>query len=593
MLTPGLSIQETLLNAAIKSADNEDNVPLIAEYFDLFNLKFYEGPQEPKIINGQDLMEEICTLRLANKGAKINSLAISKYLADEDTLENWKSLDVKIKFNGKGEIKITDENESNYKKNKKNNKNGTEPKQTITPDKIRKLIEETFKIITMSHILENKSKVNEILDGKVIKDFLPKSLIKIIESDPKLKAIIDQTIKNIVKDSSYVDQKTKAKALLTNGAFTNARSIAFMPFDFMEQELSYIEKHTKNPIVIYNPLNGSMVDSVMQKFSDRRVIAIDTFGIFNDHLTKSGCECYNTIEEIPTMSEKPVLIINAPYTDGKNNKNNIYASHLRNAIMKLDPVAVINYSPDNLLTGVVNPNKSLRDMMITKYGNPTLIKFLNRTKDWKKMIDVDTVCTVFDGQADNTSTKMISRHGQKEFECELKDLIFPCESKEEYEWICSIQTNEKIGTYTSGTPTGNPSKEIKLQKNNKFELEDGKEYSNHNDCYRTAVGYQRTRCLVSVPPGVAICHSYRYMEPTRDKLRSEKFTRYMLSQPIRYLVKLRYNTRTFDAPAMLLVPKIDLDLLPDAFTDDDVFKLLNTPSSVRKTIEQIGHENPY
>ena len=67
----------------------------------------------------------------------------------------------------------------------------------------------------------------------------------------------------------------------------------------------------------------------------------------------------------------------------------------------------------------------------------------------------------------------------------------------------------------------------------------------------------------------------------------------MLSKPIRYLVKLRYNTRTFDAPAMLLVPKIDLDLLPDAFTDDDVFKLLNTPSSVRKTIEQIGHENPY
>ena len=61
-------------------------------------------------------------------------------------------------------------------------------------------------------------------------------------------------------------------------------------------------------------------------------------------------------------------------------------------------------------------------------------------------------------------TKMISRHGQKEFECELKGLIFPCESKEEYEWICSIQTKEKIGTYTSGTPTGNPAKEIKLQK---------------------------------------------------------------------------------------------------------------------------------
>jgi len=594
VLTPGLSIQETLLKAAIKSADNEDNVKLIAKYFDLFNLRFYEGPQEPKRINGQDLMEQICTLRLANKGARINSLAISKYLADEEVLKHWESLDFNIKFNGKGEIQITDENESNYKKNQKNDKrNGGKPKNIITPDKIRKLIDETFKIITMSHLLESKSKVEDILDGKVVEDFLPKSLLKIIKSDIKLKAIMEQAIKDIMKDSSYVDQKTMAKALLTNGSFTNARSMAFMPFDFMRQELSYIEKHISNPIIIYNPLNGSMVESVIQKFPDRRVLAIDTFGIFNDHLTKSGCECYNTIEEILNMNKKPVLIINAPYTDGKNNKNNIYASHLRNAINKLDPVAVINYSPDNLLTGVVNPNKSLRDMMIARYGNPTLIKFLNRTKDWKKMIDVDTVCTVFDGLANNTLTKIISRNGQKEFECELKGMIFPCESKEEYEWICSIQTNEKIVTHNSGKPTGGSTKEIKLQKNNKFELEDGKEYSNHNDCYRTAVGYQRTRCLVSTPPGVGICHSYRYMEPTRDKLLSEKFTRYMLSQPIRYLVKLRYNTRTFDSPAMLLVPKIDLNLLPDNFTDDDVFKLFNTPSSVRKTIEQIGHENPY
>ena len=593
VLAPGLSIQETLLQTAIASADNEEDVKLIAEYFNLLNLKFYEGSVEPISIKGEDLMNEINCLKF-NKGIRIKSGSLFDYITDEGVIKRWQTDVTNIKFNSKnGDINITDENDSNFKKKNKKNKKKNSGKE-LSPDKIKKIVDEVFKTILLAYHLNNQTNIKNILKSKVICWLVPSSLVNFIKKEKKLLKIMQESVNQISKDSYYVkDEITKIKAMMKNSGFTDPKSIFFMPMNLMGQELKYIKKHKDNPIVVFNPLNGSMMESLKKEFPDRRIIGVDPFGHFVNHLTRLGFECYNTMEEIKKMNKRPILVINAPYTSGTSDATNVYVNHIRNAIKKLEPVAIINYSPDNLLTGVVNPNKGLRKELITKYGNPVFIKWLNIVKDWKRMILIDTICTVFDSKENNTSIKVVSRRQQNEFEIEPKEIFFSCESKEEYDYICSIQTDNKIKLYSRRDGSIRKGKEVRLENGNKFKIVDGEKTDCQNDFYRTVVGYMRTRSIVHIPKGPSIPGMYKYLNPTKNKKDSEKFTRYMQSIHTRYLVLLRYNTRTLDAPALSLVPNIDLSLLPDDFTDEDVFKFFKTPPKVKELIKKIGEKNPY
>ena len=67
----------------------------------------------------------------------------------------------------------------------------------------------------------------------------------------------------------------------------------------------------------------------------------------------------------------------------------------------------------------------------------------------------------------------------------------------------------------------------------------------------------------------------------------------MRSGHTRWLVKLRYITRSFDSPALSLVPMIDLNLLPDNFTDQDLYTYFNTPQAVIDKIADYGEASPY
>jgi hypothetical protein len=56
---------------------------------------------------------------------------------------------------------------------------------------------------------------------------------------------------------------------------------------------------------------------------------------------------------------------------------------------------------------------------------------------------------------------------------------------------------------------------------------------------------------------------------------------------------MRYNTRSLDSPALSLVPIIDLDVLPDNFSDADLFKYFDTPTVIQEKILDMGHKSPY
>lgn len=438
--------------------------------------------------------------------------------------------------------------------------------------------------------------VVDILKTNTMKDYLGKDLAKFILTQSDYVVMMQDRLDAIYKNKTMLkDPIAFAEVMLRANGFTDRMSIAFMPFDILDQDVAQLEGYKDHPFIVINPLNGSMCESIKKVIGAKQIICVDPFGMFSKDLTNRGYQCYTNIGEIPKMKKRPVVLINSPYTTGTQDATNVYTAHIDNAVTKLNPVAVLNIAPDNFLTGG-GANEKLRNKMIAKYGKPTYIKWLNQVDDWNKTIRIDTALNIWDENAETSKTTIKGRFSKTEFEVKLSDMIIPVEDKEEYEYISRIQTPKKCRV-KGFKETGQPSKQIKLKTGDKFEVIDGNEYSSNNDMYRQVVGYLRSESCADVGPGPSVPGSYRELasdySPTVDKDVSEKFGRYMRSGHTRWLVKLRYNSRSFDSPALSLVPMIDLNDLPDNFTDQDLYDYFDTPQSIIDKITDYGDASPY
>lgn len=394
----------------------------------------------------------------------------------------------------------------------------------------------------------------------------------------------------MLKFKPMLDTRLKDSVFRNNG-FLSRFSITFMPAEVVDTKI--FEFFDKNDLfVVFNDPKATVGQMLKKKFPNARIILIDPFGFFIEHLTNEGYECYNKIEEIPNMNKRPVVLINAPYTTGTQDASNMYIEHQKNAKNKLNPIAMVVWCPDAFLTG----KNSLKREFIKDFGHPVYIKWLNQKRDWNGSIRIDTVLSVWDERTKNKTSLVKARYSDSEYEIIFKDLYIPAESKEEFEYISSIQTQDKV-VVKGFKPTGKKGKQIQIKVGNKFEIIDGLEYSSNNNQFRQAVSYMRSESLVDVPPGPSVPSKYRELNcrfsPTTNKSTSLKFGRYMRSAHTRWLVDMRYNTRTLDSPALSLVPIIDLDLLQDNFSDNDLFHYFNTPKLIQDKILDLGHKSPY
>lgn len=379
-----------------------------------------------------------------------------------------------------------------------------------------------------------------------------------------------------------------------NNGFLDRRSITFMPTEAIDFQIFHYFKQD-DIFVIFNDPVGTIACLLKMRFPRSRIIIVDPWGFFINSLTRAGWECYNNMEEIPKMNKRPVLLINSPYTDGTQSKNNQYVIHQENAINKLNPVAMASWAPDNFLLGdhgIVQHRKNCEK----KFGKPVFVKWLNQNRDWNGSIRIDTVSTVWDSRAKDKTSIVKARYSDNEYEITFKDLYIPAESKEEFEYITSIQTHDKV-VVKGFNPTGRKAKQVQIKVGNKFEVINGLEYDSNNKLNRQAVSYMRSESLIDVPPGPSVPSKYRELycrySPTADQSTSLKFGRYMRSGHTRWLVSMRYNTRSLDSPALSLVPIIDLDVLPDNFSDADLFKYFDTPTVIQEKILDMGHKSPY
>ena len=597
-MVPNLQLQSTLAKMVVEHSDKTDTNKEAKEFFDLLGLKCYDVSGKPVKVQGEKMLDEMAKQRLAIAGSGLKPSEVQDYLSDSNTVAKWKNANLpKIKLNSNGKIDITNDNGSKNAKGKKS-KTGKK-KNDFTEEQIKKIMYQVFGMVKIvSYCGEGQMKnVVEILKTDMFKAFCSKDLAKFILTQPDYIAMMQNRLDAVYKNKEMLkDPVDFTKSMLRSNGFTDKMSIAFMPFGLLDNDIKRLKKYKDHPFLVVNPLNGSMCESIKKEIGPKtEIFCIDTFGIFSNKLTKRGYRCYNKIGDLPKMKKRPVLVINAPYTSGTQDATNIYTAHIENAIEGVDPVAVVNIAPDNFLTGS-QTNQKLRNTMIQKYGQPTYIKWLNQVDDWNKTIRIDTALNIWDENAKTVETTIKGRFSKNTFDVKLSDMIIPVEDKEEYDYISRIRTFKQCRV-KGFKEIGNKGKQIKLRTGDKFEIVDGNEYDSNNDMYRQVVGYLRSESCADVGPGPSIPGSYRELvsdySPTTDEVISKKFGRYMRSRHTRWLVKIRYNSRSLDSPALSLVPMINLDNLPDSFTDQDLYKYFDTPQNIIDKINEYGEESPY
>lgn len=596
-LVPNLVLKSTLSKMVVEHSDKIDTLPQAKEYFDLLGFKAYDVSGKPQQYPGEEIMDELAKQRLAVSGSGLKPSEVQEYLSDPKIVTAWQTANLpKIKSNGSIDLILTDDNKSKVQIKKK--KQLKEKTKNITEETIRVLMNETFAMLKIISYCLNEKDIRICLKSKIAKEYFGQDIIAFLLSEKTYMTMVQNRLDAIVKNKQMLksdSSETYAEVMLRSNGFTDKKSIAFMPFGIVDDDTQFFKKYIDNPFVVVNPLNGSMPNSIRKKFPNAEIICIDTFGIFTNDLTEKGFLCYTNIGDIPKMNKRPVLLINAPYTTGTQDATNVYGAHIENAVTKLNPVAVLNIAPDNFLTGG-GTNQKIRNQLIAKYGKPVYIKWLNQSHDWNKTIRIDTALTIWDENSDHKTTQIKSRFGKNQYNIKLTDLIIPCETKEEYEYILAIQTTKKCKV-KGFSSTGKAGPQIKLKTGDKFDVINGEEFNSNNQLYRQAVGYMRSESLADVPPGPSVPGSYRELvsdySPCTDAKTSKKFGDYMRSKHTRWLVNLRYNSRTLDSPALSLVPMINLKDLPDNFTDTDIYKLFNTPQLIIDKIEAYGSASPY
>lgn len=318
---------------------------------------------------------------------------------------------------------------------------------------------------------------------------------------------------------------------------------------------------------------------------------------YSDHKNKSaiaeklGIKYIENLNNIQ-MKSRPVILINPPYTNGEQDASEIYTQLINDCIDKFNPVAIGGVTPENLINGG-QKKKTLREKLLKKYGLKDL-RFLDQKRDWGGKISVDTIFWVVE-EGYTGPTTVMSRHSSLPYVIHghLSEYVDGA-NQDVHNWLLKIQTVEKIRLRGS-KKTGKQGPQIKISKDGKdnHTIECGNEYESHNTEWRVAFGYMRCNTCAVIPPGISIPGKYRYINFDQSEDNARKFAAYMLSEPVRFIMKLIYTSRTLDNPQLAYVPKLDMNKF-NKITDNILYDHWATEFEVRSFIKNtIGDEVPF
>lgn len=297
------------------------------------------------------------------------------------------------------------------------------------------------------------------------------------------------------------------------------------------------------------------------------------------------------------MNKRPIMLINPPYTNGTQDATEIYTSIIDNCVEKFNPIAIGGVSPENLMNGG-QKKKTLRNKLNEKY-NLKYLRFLSQKRDWKDKIKVDTVSWVYDENY-NGKTNVVSRYSNTPYTTNKLDEYVDGATQEVHDWLIGAQTTEKI-KLKAPRPRFNEDnknttdKQVKITKDftDSYTLEDGLWTESDNDQWRVVFGYMRCNTVAVVPPGPSIPGKYRYLPFGQNETLARKFVSYMLSEPVRFIMRLVYTSRTLDNPQLSYVPVLDLSKF-NTVNDSSLYAFWNIDIETQKFIKNtVGNEVPF
>ena len=358
---------------------------------------------------------------------------------------------------------------------------------------------------------------------------------------------------------------------------------SYTPQTITDSIIKEIEPTDKIFLVLYN------IEFVISLVYTHNVDPINII-FYSDHVNKNkiadsiGVKYFNVLDDIQ-MKTRPVLLTNPPFTNGEQDASEIYTDIIDDCIKKFNPIAIGAVTPENLFNGG-QKKKKLREKILDTYGLKNL-RFLNQTRDWQDRIKVDTVLWVVEeGYTDTTS--VISRHHDQPYIIneKLHEYVDGC-TQVIHDWLLNIQTQNKIKLIASKKISAGGN-QIKISKEFKdsYNVEAGDTYDSHNSEWRVVFGYMRCNTCAIVPPGPSIPGKYRYINFGSSESNARKFADYMLSEPVRFIMKLIYTSRTLDNPQLAYVPKLDMNQF-NTINDQILYQYWNLDLASQTEIKSI------
>jgi hypothetical protein len=365
---------------------------------------------------------------------------------------------------------------------------------------------------------------------------------------------------------------------------------AYTPNTIVDNIISQLNLSNKTILVLYNV---EFVIGLVYNFN------VDPSNIvfYSDHVNKAkivqqlGVKYESSFENI-IMKSRPILLVNPPYTNGEQDASEIYTNIINRSVDTFNPIAIGGVSPENLVNGG-QKKKTLREKLFKKYGLKTL-RFLDQKRDWTVPISIDTVCWVMEEGYSGPIT-VTSRHFNNPYivPIPLNEYV-DGGTQDIHDWLLKIQTADKIKLHSAKivSQTGN---QIKISKDlpDSHKIEQGKEWDSHNSEWRVAFGYMRCNTCAIVPPGPSIANKYRYINFGTDQKAARDFAAYMISEPVRFIMKLIYTSRTLDNPQLEYIPKLNL-LQFNNISDAVLYQHWKVNTATQLEIKRIvGNEVPF
>lgn len=279
---------------------------------------------------------------------------INKFPDVISELDNWKSLDY-LKSDSIPGLELTSNIGS--KTFETNNKRTNSTKSTKTKKRnINRKIETLSVILTESlsiYICEGHDTIDSVFNNPngLVKKFFTEDNIKMVLSTFKniefYRSISDwyKKTKNDY-DNMSIPEIVKSEQLFINSDFKGRSGLVYIPKTISVEMIDWIESDNSEPesILVVNALNGMLPVLLREKFPNTRIVCVEYFPFYINHLKKMGFETYKLqIKDkgeifIPGLENNMNFdygITNPPYTKGGKLLYTYFFKDLLNRVGKL------------------------------------------------------------------------------------------------------------------------------------------------------------------------------------------------------------------------------------------------------------------